>query len=80
MSESVDVYWSFRSPYSYIATPDLLKLRDDFDVEVSRSKSLQIETGSEADDASSNNSDFHDSILSEFNSQMADALRAEIQS
>ncbi len=34
MSEQVDVYWSFRSPYSYLATPDMLRLRDDFDVEV----------------------------------------------
>lgn len=34
MSELVDVYWSFRSPYSYLATPDLLQLRDDYDVDV----------------------------------------------
>jgi len=34
MSESVDVYWSFRSPYSYLVTPDLLRLREDFDVSV----------------------------------------------
>ena len=34
MTGTVDVYWSFRSPYSYIATPDLLKLRDDYDVDV----------------------------------------------
>ncbi len=34
MTATVDVFWSFRSPYSYIATPDLLKLRDDFDVDV----------------------------------------------
>jgi len=34
MTATVDVFWSFRSPYSYIATPDLLKLREDFDVEV----------------------------------------------
>jgi len=34
MSESVDVYWSFRSPYSYLITPDLLRLREDFDVAV----------------------------------------------
>ncbi|MEL6724050.1 MAG: DsbA family protein [Pseudomonadota bacterium] len=34
MTAIVDVFWSFRSPYSYIATPDLLKLREDFDVEV----------------------------------------------
>lgn len=30
----VDVFWSFRSPYSYLVTPDLLRLREDFDVEV----------------------------------------------
>ena len=35
MSESVDVYWSFRSPYSYLVTPDLLQLEKDFDVDVS---------------------------------------------
>jgi 2-hydroxychromene-2-carboxylate isomerase len=34
MSETIDAYWSFRSPYSYLATPDLLRLRDDYDVEV----------------------------------------------
>lgn len=34
MPKTVDVYWSFRSPYSYLITPDLLKLRDDYDVEV----------------------------------------------
>jgi len=34
MSEPVDVYWSFRSPYSYLVTPDLLRLREDFDVKV----------------------------------------------
>jgi len=32
MSETVDVYWSFRSPYSYLVTPDLQRLREDFDV------------------------------------------------
>ena len=30
----IDVYWSFRSPYSYLVTPDLLRLRKDFDVTV----------------------------------------------
>lgn len=30
----VDVYWSFRSPYSYLATPDMVKLRDDYAVDV----------------------------------------------
>jgi len=34
MPHSIDVYWSFRSPYSYLATPDLIRLREDFDVEV----------------------------------------------
>ena len=34
MTAQVDVYWSFRSPYSYLVTPDLLRLREDFDVEV----------------------------------------------
>lgn len=32
--EPVDVYWSFRSPYSYLVTPDLEKLIEDYDVEV----------------------------------------------
>lgn len=30
----VDVYWSFRSPYSYLATPGMLGLLEDFDVGV----------------------------------------------
>lgn len=34
MTQNVDVFWSFRSPYSYLATPDLLQLRDDYDVNV----------------------------------------------
>lgn len=34
MTEPVDVYWSFRSPYSYLVTPDLLRLREDYDVDV----------------------------------------------
>ena len=34
MTETVDVYWSFRSPYSYLVTPDLARLRDDYDVDV----------------------------------------------
>lgn len=34
MTEPVDAYWSFRSPYSYLVTPDLLRLRDDYDVDV----------------------------------------------
>ncbi len=34
MADTIDVYWSFRSPYSYLVTPDLLKLREDYDVDV----------------------------------------------
>ena len=34
MTETVDVYWSFRSPYSYLVTPDLGRLQNDFDVDV----------------------------------------------
>ena len=34
MPNAVDVYWSFRSPYSYLATPDMIRLRRDFDVDV----------------------------------------------
>ena len=34
MSEVIDTYWSFRSPYSYLATPGLLELREDYDVEI----------------------------------------------
>lgn len=34
MTEPVDVFWSFRSPYSYLATPDMLALARDFDVAV----------------------------------------------
>lgn len=34
MNAIVDVFWSFRSPYSYLATPDMLRLREEFDVEV----------------------------------------------
>ncbi|MEL7471626.1 MAG: 2-hydroxychromene-2-carboxylate isomerase, partial [Pseudomonadota bacterium] len=34
MTHSIDVYWSFRSPYSYLVTPDLFRLREEFEVEV----------------------------------------------
>ncbi|MGF1456981.1 MAG: 2-hydroxychromene-2-carboxylate isomerase [Alphaproteobacteria bacterium] len=34
MQPNVHVYWSFRSPYSYLVTPDLLRLRVDFNVDV----------------------------------------------
>ncbi len=32
MTLSVDVFWSFRSPYSYLATPRLLEIRDQYDL------------------------------------------------
>lgn len=34
MSETVDVFWSFRSPYSRLVTADLLQLRKDYAVDV----------------------------------------------
>ena len=34
MSLAFDLFWSFRSPYSYLATPRLVQLARDFDVEV----------------------------------------------
>ena len=34
MSLLVEVFWSFRSPYSYILTPRLMKLVDEYDVNV----------------------------------------------
>lgn len=34
MKKTVDVFWSFRSPYSYLATPELLQLQNDYDVTV----------------------------------------------
>lgn len=34
VSATVDVFWSFRSPYSRLVVPDLVQLRDDFQVEV----------------------------------------------
>lgn len=34
MSHEVDLYWSFRSPYSYIVVPKLLELERDFDARV----------------------------------------------
>ncbi|MEO1187558.1 MAG: DsbA family protein [Pseudomonadota bacterium] len=42
MTAKVDVFWSFRSPYSYLVTPDLLRLRDDFDVEINYRPVLPI--------------------------------------
>ena len=34
MALDVDVFWSFRSPYSYLATPRLVRLAADYDVAV----------------------------------------------
>jgi 2-hydroxychromene-2-carboxylate isomerase len=34
LREPIDVYWSFRSPYSYLATPDMLSLSTEFAVTV----------------------------------------------
>ena len=34
MSLAVDVFWSFRSPYSYLATPQLQRLTTEWDVDV----------------------------------------------
>lgn len=34
MTLSVDVFWSFRSPYSYLATPQLVALQEQYDLEV----------------------------------------------
>jgi 2-hydroxychromene-2-carboxylate isomerase len=34
MHETVDVFWSFRSPYSRLVTADLLQLREDYAVDV----------------------------------------------
>jgi 2-hydroxychromene-2-carboxylate isomerase len=34
MALSVDVFWSFRSPYSYLATPRLVRLQAEYDVEI----------------------------------------------
>jgi 2-hydroxychromene-2-carboxylate isomerase len=34
MPTPIDLFWSFRSPYSYLATPGALKLEKDFDVAI----------------------------------------------
>ncbi|GGD02395.1 DsbA family protein [Aquisalinus flavus] len=34
MTNTIDVFWSFRSPYSYLVTPGLLRLRNDFEVDL----------------------------------------------
>jgi 2-hydroxychromene-2-carboxylate isomerase len=35
MSLAVDLFWSFRSPYSYLATPRLVRLAAEYDVDIS---------------------------------------------
>lgn len=42
MTNTIDVFWSFRSPYSYLVTPDLLRLREDYAVSVSLRPVLPI--------------------------------------
>lgn len=42
MSNNIDVFWSFRSPYSYLVTPDLMRLRDDYQLSVSLRPVLPI--------------------------------------
>ena len=32
--KTVDVYWSFRSPYSYLATPDMVSIQEEYEVNV----------------------------------------------
>lgn len=34
MTLSVDLYWSFRSPYSYLATPRLVALERDYNIDI----------------------------------------------
>ena len=34
MTLAIDLFWSFRSPYSYLATPRLVELARDFDLDV----------------------------------------------
>lgn len=34
MSLSIDLYWSFRSPYSYLATPRIVRLATEYDLDV----------------------------------------------
>ena len=48
MVHAVDVFWSFRSPYSYLVTPDLLRLREDFEVDVRLRPVLPIAVRSKA--------------------------------
>ena len=42
MQDTVDIFWSFRSPYSYLVTPDLIALREEYDVKVALRTVLPI--------------------------------------
>jgi 2-hydroxychromene-2-carboxylate isomerase len=42
MSKTVDVYWSFRSPYSYLAAPGMVQLSKDYAVHVNLRTVLPI--------------------------------------
>jgi 2-hydroxychromene-2-carboxylate isomerase len=42
MTHTVDLYWSFRSPYSYVVTPKLLELERDWDASVNVKPVLPI--------------------------------------
>jgi len=48
MTETIDAYWSFRSPYSYLVTPDLLHLRETYDVDIQLRVVLPAAVRSEA--------------------------------
>jgi 2-hydroxychromene-2-carboxylate isomerase len=34
MTHAIDLFWSFRSPYSYLATPRLMEMARDYDLEI----------------------------------------------
>ena len=34
MTLSIDLFWSFRSPYSYLATPRLVEMQRDYDLNI----------------------------------------------
>lgn len=42
MTDNIDIFWSFRSPYSYLVTPDLIRLREDYRVSVTLRPVLPI--------------------------------------
>lgn len=39
---NIDIFWSFRSPYSYLATPDMLRLKEEFAVQLNLKVVLPI--------------------------------------